>query len=315
MDILNLVLPVFAIIITGYLFSKTSILPETTPALLIQFTYFVLMPALLFLVIAQEEINNLFNLPFILAFGGGVIGIYLIILTFLLIIHKNLATSTMLAASCVLANTGIIALPLLHSIFGHKALLPAAIANVIMVIMIIITMIFLEQAAHTKDEHKLPLLEKILHVVKNPIILSTFAGILFASSGLTLPTLITNYLTILGSAITACALFAIGMSLKWSSFHHNELNILLINLCKLIFMPGLILYLSHLAGLSPILVVAATISAAVPTAKNAYIISEQYQQTPELVSNVISTTTLFSTLTLLGWLLILHHMYPSVFHH
>ncbi|WP_299494986.1 AEC family transporter [uncultured Shewanella sp.] len=315
MDILNLVLPVFAIIVTGYLFSRTQILPKETPALLIQFTYFVLMPALLFLVIGQEEIKNLFNLPFILALGGGVIGIYFIILAFLLIIHKNLATSTMLAACCVLANTGIIALPLLHSIFGHKALLPAAIANVIMVIMIILTMIFLEQAAHTKDEHKLSLFEKILHVVKNPIILSTIAGIIYASSGLALPTLITDYLTILGSAITACALFAIGMSLKWSSFHHNELSILLINLCKLIFMPALILYLARLAELPPILVIAATISAAVPTAKNAYIISEQYQQSPEFVSNVISTTTLFSTLTLLGWLLILHNIYPTAFHH
>ncbi|MCL1126297.1 AEC family transporter [Shewanella surugensis] len=315
MNIISLVIPVFAIIITGYLFARMKILPENTSALLIQFAYFVLIPALMFIVIAEESLKNLFDIPFILVFGGTIIVIYIIILFFLLCIHKNLGTSAMLADCCVSSNTGIIALPLLHTLFGHKALLPAAIANIMMVVMIIITMIILDQAQHTQDEHKLPIKEKILHVFKNPIILSTLAAILFASTGLTLPTMVKDYFTILSSGVTSCALFAIGMSLKLKAFHHNELMISLISLCKLIFIPALILFLSHLAGLSPILAIAATISAAVPTAKNTYMIAEQYQQSPELVSHIISTTTLFSTITLIVWLVILHAIYPTAFLH
>ena len=55
MEVVELIFPVFAVIVTGYLFSRLKLLPDSVGDSLIQFLFYVAIPALLFVVIAQEE--------------------------------------------------------------------------------------------------------------------------------------------------------------------------------------------------------------------------------------------------------------------
>ena len=71
MNIVNLVLPVFAVILTGWLAGVLGYLPRTLSAPLVQFAYNVAMPALVFLTIAQEPLGTLLDRRFLTAFGGG----------------------------------------------------------------------------------------------------------------------------------------------------------------------------------------------------------------------------------------------------
>jgi predicted permease len=54
-QILDLILPTFAIIITGWLAARWRILPSSAAESLIQFAYYVAMPALLFATVAKES--------------------------------------------------------------------------------------------------------------------------------------------------------------------------------------------------------------------------------------------------------------------
>src|SRR5262249_21076492 len=55
------------------------------------------------------------------------------------------ATSTIYGMTAAMTNTGFIALPVLHSIYGHSAVLPAAVATVfVAVVMFPLTVILLE---------------------------------------------------------------------------------------------------------------------------------------------------------------------------
>lgn len=60
---------------------------------------------------------------------------------------------------------------------------------------------------------------------------------------------------------------------------------------------------ARLVGLSPLWTVAAVISSAVPTAKNA----------SPLAAHAISVTTLLSIGTLIVWLLVLSRLFPGTF--
>jgi predicted permease len=71
MHIASLVLPIFAIIVIGWIAGALGYLPRTLAGPLMQFAYFVAMPALVFLTIAREPLGSLLEWRFLAAFGGG----------------------------------------------------------------------------------------------------------------------------------------------------------------------------------------------------------------------------------------------------
>ncbi len=315
MEVLGIVAPIFAIIVTGAVFSHLKILPEDTAAVLVQFAYFVLIPALLFVAIAQESADSLLNGPYLTVLGVGIGGGYLLILFgSLLLQKKGLGEATMVATCSVASNTGFVGLPILHAIFGHKAMLPAAIANIVVVTIFLVTMSILGRTKTSEAKVSKSAWANIFDNLKNPIILSTLLGILYAATPFSIPTIVADYLNILAAGMTPVALFAIGLLIRFDAFRESGATILFASLCRLIAMPALIFALAHyVIGLSPLLTIAATVSAAVPTAKTTYIIAGEYEQSADMVSGTISVTTLLSMVTLIIWLFALSRVYPSSF--
>jgi len=314
MEVLSLILPVFAVMITGYVFVRLGLLPEEISGALIQFIFYVSIPALLFLLIAQEEIETLFNWPFIITFGGVTFVLFAGILLGSLYLRKSsLGPATMLATICVGANTAIIGLPLLHSIFGQKVAVLAAVANVIMVMVFLVQILILEAAGARGASSKGSSLAHVKNALLNPVILSTILGVAYAITPFGLPKLATDYLDLLGAAVTPCALFAIGMSIKPDSIAKSGPAIVFASTVKLVVLPALVFAVARLLELDPLLTIAAVISAAVPTAKTEFLLAKQYQQSEELVADTISFTTAVAVGTLIVWLVVLSWVYPGAF--
>ena len=76
----------------------------------------------------------------------------------------------------------------------------------------------------------------IMGLLKNPMILSIVAGLLWAAFSLPIPQPVNEFMTILGSAATPGALFAIGASLASKSAERIEVAGWL-SICKLILHP------------------------------------------------------------------------------
>jgi malonate transporter len=70
MKVADLVLPVFAIIVTGWLAGWLGYISRSLADGLVHFAYNVAMPALLFVTIAQEPARSLLEWRFLFAFGG-----------------------------------------------------------------------------------------------------------------------------------------------------------------------------------------------------------------------------------------------------
>ena len=112
MEVADLVLPVFAIIVTGWLAGWLGYLSRSLADGLVHFAYNVAMPALLFVTIAQEPARNLLEWRFLLAFGGG--SIICFALVFLAVApagQHDLASSTIHGMAAAMTNTGFVALP------------------------------------------------------------------------------------------------------------------------------------------------------------------------------------------------------------
>src|ERR1700742_4185166 len=131
MAVADLVLPVFAIIVTGWLAGWLGYISRSLADGLVHFAYNVAMPALLFVTIAQEPARNLLEWRFLLAFGGGSILCFaLVFLALRAGWGRDLAASTIYGMTAAMTNTGFVALPVLPAIYGQTTALPAAIATV-----------------------------------------------------------------------------------------------------------------------------------------------------------------------------------------
>jgi malonate transporter len=303
MTIASLILPVFGVILTGWLAGAVGYLPRTLAGPLAQFAYNVAMPALVFLTIAKEPIGSLLDGGFLAAFGGG----SMICFAAVLLIaragwHRGIGASGMLAAAATMTNTGCVALPILQALYGTRGILPAAIATVfIAVVMLPALLILLElERRGRSDKPGTSTLAK--QIILNPVMISTLLGLAWSVAGLPLPAPIATYAGMFGDALTACALFAIGLGLSLTDLRGDFAVAMLLSVIKLVVVPLVVYGLCVAGGLTPFSAVAAVVCAAVPTAKTAYVVAGEYGVEESMVAATVSLTTLLSVASLLAWL-------------
>src|SRR5215467_6806061 len=269
MAVVDLVLPVFAIIVTGWLAGWLGYIPRSLADGLVHFAYNIAMPALLVVTIAQEPARNLLEWRFLLAFGGGsMLCFALVLLALRAGWGRDLASSTMYGMTAAMTNTGFVALPILHSIYGQPAVLPAAVATVfVAAAMFPATVILLESArdAAGGPSKRTAMLAK--QIALNPMVLSTLIGLAWAILGWPIPAPVKAYLNIFADALTPCALFAIGLGLSIEDMRSKLATSVALAAVKLLIMPAIVYGLCVASHLDTFYTLAAVICAAVPTAK------------------------------------------------
>lgn len=304
MRIADLILPVFAVIVTGWLVGYAGYLSRALSEALIHFAYNIAMPALLIVTIAQEPSRSLIDWRFLAAFGGGSLLCFVLVFGIMSIsASRNLASRTMYGMTASMTNTGFVALPVLQAIYGPRAVLPAAIATVfVAVVMFPIAVVLLELNQRDARGTATSPLVTAKHVVLNPLVISTLIGMLLSVLGLHMPGPVAAYLNIMADALTPCALFAIGLGLSMNGLRQNIGQASLLSLVKLVIMPLIVYGLSLSLHLDPLYAIAAVICAAVPTAKTVYILAGEYHCEEMMVASTVSLTTLASVISLPVWL-------------
>src|SRR3954452_12347461 len=130
MNTATLVIPIFAVIVTGWVCGRLRYISRSLADGLVHFAYNVAMPALLFVTVAQEPARHLLEWRFLLAFGGGSILCFVLVLMVVRIgWGRDLRSGTMFGMSAAMINTRFVALAGPHALYGPPAVLPAAIAT------------------------------------------------------------------------------------------------------------------------------------------------------------------------------------------
>jgi malonate transporter and related proteins len=306
MDIPNLILPVFAVIVTGWVAGASGYLPRSLSGPIVQFAYNVAMPALVFLTIAGSPRDALLDRGFLAAFGGATAICFLAVMAVALIgMRRGTASSAMAGTAAAMTNTGFVALPILKSLYGPAGVVPAAIATAfiaVAVFPVVIVLLEFGGPAGSKTAKPGRLLTAILI---NPVMISTVLGLVWSLGGLPLPTAVATYAAIFADALTPCALFSIGLGLTLGDLKGHLGASTSLTIVKLVLMPVIAYGLAIACGLDHLSTVAAVVCSAVPTAKTAYMLAGEYRVEEGMVASTISISTLASIVTLLVWLSLL----------
>lgn len=130
---LNVVLPIFALILVGWLARKFKILGENALSELNRFVVYLALPALLFDIIANAKWQDIAQPAFILTFSIAMIVVYFLTLVIQLRRTRHLADAALDGLNASYANTGFIGFPLALVFLGHDALAPTLIATILTV--------------------------------------------------------------------------------------------------------------------------------------------------------------------------------------
>jgi predicted permease len=306
MTIATLVLPVFAVILSGWIAGASGYLPRALAGPLVQFAYNVAMPALVFLTIAGERLGALLEWGFIAAFGGGSLLCFGAVAgAARMWTRRGAGASALVGASATMTNTGFVALPVLQVLYGARGVLAAAVATVLVAVLMFPPLIgLLERDRDLAGGRRGagPLARMILF---NPLIVSTVAGLGWSLLGLKLPRPLGDFLRMFGDTLTGCALFSIGLGFTLAELRHGWRISLGLSTVKLVVVPGVVWAIAVACGLGKFPTLAAVICAGVPTAKTAYVLAGEYGVEHDLVAATVSVTTLLSAVSLLGWLYLL----------
>jgi predicted permease len=169
LPVLSVVVPVFALILAGFIAGKTGKLGPNASAEINRFVVWLALPAQLFTFTANSDWQTLWQPGFIIAFSAGCFAVYIALLLYRWYHTRDWVAASFTGLSGSYANTGYMGIPLCLLALGDSGLAPAVIATLVVVCGLFgLAIVFIEFG---KQSHK-PWYEIIAIVlgslVKNP---------------------------------------------------------------------------------------------------------------------------------------------------
>ncbi len=176
---LNAVLPILILILFGYILKKVRFLDEHFLQIGNKFVFRVALPTLLFYTI--YKIDNLGDIswPVIIYAVLAVILLFITgLIVAMIVIKDNHQRGTLIQAT-FRANYAIIGIPLAEALGGQEAVgVVALISAFVVPLMNILAVLALTMFVRDENEQGHPFLSTLVKIVKNPLIISIFVGLL-----------------------------------------------------------------------------------------------------------------------------------------
>lgn len=288
-------LPIFIVILAGYVFRRVRFPGDEFWIYAERITYFVLFPALLLQNIATATLDLRAFLPMVAALYAAILA--MTGLVFLMRPWRQYGPKafTSFFQGSIRFNS-YVGLSAAFSLFGSEGLLLSAAALAVMIPLINILCVTVLVAF--SDREKKNWRSVLSGVARNPLILSCVAGIALNLSGIGLPGIASDTLSLFGRASLPIGLMALGAGLDIASVRTDG-KIMAVNCTlKLLILPAFMWTASRIMDLSPMATAVTVLFAALPGAPASFILARQYGGDIRLMANIVTVQVLVSMLTM-----------------
>jgi hypothetical protein len=326
LQVLEICLPVFAMIGIGRLLGWSGILTEGHRGAFNWILYHLALPALVFGEIVHQRFTDFFRAELLLALVGLPLAAILLTAAVYVVFARLLGYTGAFAAAFVFgtfwANVTYLGFPLSRSAFGPEGLADAAVYNAFIMPAFIALGFLLIGAFGSSAGGSWG--RKVRMALLNPVILAAFFGILVAAlaeclregpdGALALPEgvvaglrILERLLGLLGEMGLPVALLVIGAALQVRAIKTNLVALALTVTGKLVLMPLVLFLLLEMAfeGSGGTVRGVAVLLAAMPNAVASYVVARQIGAEEGFVAAMLVTSTLLSILTLPVWLYVI----------
>lgn len=288
-------IPVFGLIVLGYVLKRTGFPGDTFWPQAEKFTYFLLFPAMLIYKLANAER------------GGVALGdITIIVVTFLLVISMLLvvmqwrlkwsgAVFTSIYQGGIRFNS-YVGLAAISELFGDAYLPSAAVAMAIMIPIINLLCIL---AFSIWGEREIKGVAGIFKAIAtNPLIVACVVGITLNMLGIRFVGVFDGMISPLSQLALPMGLMAVGAGLNLKALRGASSSFAVSSVVKLLIFPLISLAILRLMNADQVTSTVVILLSCLPTASSSYILARQLGGDADLMATIVSGQTLLAIVTI-----------------
>ena len=300
-DVINLALPFFGLIVVGFVCGKLNPIPDTALAWMNFFIVYVALPALFYRILAQTPLERLTQVDFILATTLSTFLAFAISFGMAMaILRGHIGESTIAGLAGGYGNIGYMGPGLALATLGPAAAVPVALIFCFDTLLLFTLVPFLMALARPQRVSlAATALEAVKRIISHPLVIATALGVASAAIRFEPPLALDRLMQFLQNAAAPCALFTLGVTVALRPLQKMPTEVPIVVLVKLTLHPVLVFMLMSLFGpFDQSWIYTAVLMAALPPALNVFVFARQYETWVEQASSAVLIGTLVSVVTL-----------------
>jgi predicted permease len=302
-EILNIVLPVFAVIALGALLRRIGLIDAGFLRQTNRLVYYVCLPLLLFYEIGRADFLASFNGRLVIGSILAVTVTFLVSYLYTAVRHYPPAARGVFSQGAFRGNIAYVGLAIVYNALGPAGLTRAGILMGFLVPFLNLYAIVALLWPHHQAGQRL--LYLVRQVAGNPLILASFAGIAWSFFAIPTPLVVERSLKIATGMTLPLALLAIGGGFSLERLRGDLFTAALATGAKLVWLPLLAAGILLELGVSGADLEIGVLIAGTPAATANYIMAQQLKGDAELAGTIVMLSTLLSAVTYTAALLIL----------
>ncbi len=296
---LSVVFPLFCMMALGYFLQQIGLFKEKFLNELNSLCFMVFLPVVLFLSIYKSDFFGLFSVELVF-YGMGIIMIaFLLLMFFIPKIEKESINIGVIIQGIFRSNFVLFGIPVTASLYGDEntgvtAILIAFVVPLFNIVSVIALSAFLGK--------KQTIMSTAKNIMKNPLMLASAIGFVFALSQIKLPNLFVGVLEDISQIASPLALIALGGTFKFKSVGKYIKQLTITVLGKLVILPAICIGVGVLLGFRDMELAALMVMSASPAAVSSYTMAQSSGANGELAGQVVVISSLLSILTVFLWI-------------
>ena len=296
--ILEALSPIFAIILVGFLISRTPISSPPVWEGLERLTYYLFFPALLVSRLADTNfrLDELLQIGYVL-----VLALFIFTILFLGLrqfISKDIASLSSIYQGSIRFNT-YIGLACIEALYGDRGLTLAALCLVVYIPLVnVLSVISLSTGKPGSNQFVVV----VGNVLTNPLVLACLAGMTLSLLNADVPELAWQLVEVLSQPALPLGLLAVGAGIRFISLGEQSWQLVVAVFAKLMAFPALVVLGTTLFQMRPGLAAVLLLLTCLPAPPSAYILARQLGGNVALMANIITLQTIIAFFTIPLWL-------------
>jgi malonate transporter and related proteins len=306
--VFNAALPIFALILTGFLCARFGKFGRSATDSLNRFAVYLALPALMFVAMSKITPEQVRQVGFALTFACGIAVTFALGFTLSRCRGRSVANASIEGLDAGYSNVGFMGIPLCLLVFGQSSVPAAIIATLFTAcVLFLFSMVLIESDLQQGTSPLRSIGKALLLLFRNPLLIAPFAGLCIGLSGVATPAPLERFATILGSAASPCALICIGLFLAQEPVVKGDVaSIGALVALKLLFQPAITaLFAFYVFDVPALWAYSAVLLSALPIGSGPFTIAKLYGLDAGVTSGAILMSHLCSVATvsiLVAWL-------------
>lgn len=304
---LNATVPVFLMMVLGYLLHKIGWMDDEFASKMNRFVFRVPLPVLLFGDLAAVDFAQVWNMKFV-SFCFGVTVISIAVSAGISFLWKDRSIQGEFIQASYRSSAAILGIAFIQNIYGTAGMAPLMIIGSVplynVMAVLVLSLFKPGQRGLDRDVMKTTL----WGIVTNPIILGIAAGLLWSALRLPMPQIMGKMISSVGGVTTPMGLMAMGAAFDLRRAFAKVKPAVTAAFIKLIGFCAVFLPAAVRLGFREEELVAILVMLGSATTVTCFVMAKNMGHEGVLSSSVVMLTTLFSAFTLTGWLYLLRSM-------